>query len=91
MACLLGSVLTASDEAALQLGFPLDLVARCREGEADRAGVRLGLFLDRSMLLRIAAIGADSGLDRMLGFNLKDASGLNDTALGRIGLTSAGA
>jgi len=43
------------------------------------------------MLLRIAAIGADSGLDRMLGFNLKDASGLNDTSLGRIGLTSAGA
>jgi hypothetical protein len=38
------------------------------------------------MLLGIAAIRAvDIGLDRMLGYGLKDMSGFNDTHLGRIG------
>jgi hypothetical protein len=59
-------------------------------GPALLAG--LGLFLDHSMLLGIAAIwAAHIGFDRMLGYGLKYASGFNDTHLGRIGLKSAGA
>lgn len=51
----------------------------------------LGLSLDHSMLLGLAAIwAAHIGFDRMLGYGLKYASGFNDTHLGRIGLKSAG-
>ena len=58
-------------------------------GPAVLAG--LGLFLDHSMLLGIAAIWAvHIGFDRMLGYGLKYSSGFNDTHLGRIGLKSAG-
>jgi hypothetical protein len=59
-------------------------------GPAILAG--LGLFLDHSMLLGIAAIwAAHIGFDRMLGYGLKYASGFNDTHLGRIGRQAAGA
>ncbi len=52
----------------------------------------LGLFLDHSMLLGIAAIwAAHIGFDRMLGYGLKYTSGFNDTHLGRIGRQAAGA
>jgi hypothetical protein len=52
----------------------------------------LGLFLDHSMLLGIAAIwAAHIGFDRMLGYGLKYASGFHDTHLGRIGRQAAGA
>jgi len=58
-------------------------------GPAILAG--LGLVLDHSTLLGIAAIwAAHIGFDRMLGYGLKYASGFNDTHLGRIGLKSAG-
>ena len=59
-------------------------------GPAILAG--LGLFLDHSMLLGIAAIwAAHIGFDRMLGYGLKYTSGFNDTHLGRIGRQAAGA
>ena len=59
-------------------------------GPALLAG--LGLFLDHSMLLGIAAIwAAHIGFDRMLGYGLKYTSGFNDTHLGRIGRQAAGA
>ena len=59
-------------------------------GPALLAG--LGLFLDRSMLLGLAAIwAAHIGFDRMLGYGLKYTSGFNDTHLGRIGRQAAGA
>jgi hypothetical protein len=59
-------------------------------GPAVLAG--LGLFLDHSMLLGIAAIwAAHIGFDRMLGYGLKYTSGFNDTHLGRIGRQAAGA
>jgi hypothetical protein len=59
-------------------------------GPALLAG--LGLFLDHSMLLVIAAIwAAHIGFDRMLGYGLKYSSGFNDTHLGRIGRQAAGA
>ena len=52
----------------------------------------LGLFLDHSMLLGIAAIwAAHIGFDRMLGYGLKYSSSFNDTHLGRIGRQAAGA
>jgi hypothetical protein len=54
--------------------------------------VGLGLSLDSSILLGLAAIwAAHIGFDRMLGYGLKYASSFNDTHLGRIGLKSAGA
>jgi hypothetical protein len=59
-------------------------------GPALLAG--LGLFLDHSMLLGIAAIwAAHIGFDRMLGYGLKYMSSFNDTHLGRIGRQAAGA
>ena len=59
-------------------------------GPALLAG--LGLSLESSMLLGIAAIwAAHIGFDRMLGYGLKYASGFNDTHLGRIGRQPAGA
>ncbi|MCC2654109.1 MAG: hypothetical protein K0Q60_4275, partial [Microvirga sp.] len=59
-------------------------------GPALLAG--LGLFLDHSMLLGIAAIwAAHIGFDRMLGYGLKYSSSFNDTHLGRIGRQAAGA
>jgi len=59
-------------------------------GPALLAG--LGLFLDHSMLLGLAAIwAAHIGFDRMLGYGLKYTSGFNDTHLGRIGRQAAGA
>jgi hypothetical protein len=59
-------------------------------GPAILAG--LGLFLDHSMLIGIAAIwAAHIGFDRMLGYGLKYTSGFNDTHLGRIGRQAAGA
>ena len=59
-------------------------------GPAVLAG--LGLFLDHSMLLGLAAIwAAHIGFDRMLGYGLKYTSGFNDTHLGRIGRQAAGA
>ena len=59
-------------------------------GPAVLAG--LGLFLDHSMLLGIAAVwAAHIGFDRMLGYGLKYSSGFNDTHLGRIGRQAAGA
>ena len=59
-------------------------------GPALLAG--LGLFLDHSMLLGIAAIwAAHIGFDRMLGYGLKYATAFNDTHLGRIGRKVAGA
>jgi hypothetical protein len=58
-------------------------------GPAVLAG--LGLFLESSMLLGIAAIwAAHIGFDRMLGYGLKYTSGFNDTHLGRIGRQPAG-
>ena len=54
--------------------------------------VGLGLFLESSMLLGLAAIwAAHIGFDRMLGYGLKYSSGFNDTHLGRIGRQAAGA
>ena len=59
-------------------------------GPAVLAG--LGLFLDHSMLLGLAAIwAAHIGFDRMLGYGLKYTSGFNDTHLDRIGRQAAGA
>jgi hypothetical protein len=59
-------------------------------GPAILAG--LGLFLDHSMLIGIAAIwAAHIGFDRMLGYGLKYTSGFNDTHLGRIRRQAAGA
>jgi len=59
-------------------------------GPAVLAG--LGLWLDHSMLLGIAANwAAHIGFDRMLGYGLKYASGFHDTHLGRIGRQPAGA
>ncbi len=59
-------------------------------GPAVLAG--LGLFLDHTMLLGVAAIWASHiGFDRMLGYGLKYTSGFNDTHLGRIGRQPAGA
>jgi hypothetical protein len=53
--------------------------------------VGLGLALDHSTLLALAAIwAAHIGFDRMLGYGLKYASGFNDTHLGRIGPKPAG-
>jgi len=58
-------------------------------GPAILAG--LGMIVDHSMLLALAAIwAAHIGFDRMLGYGLKYASGFNDTHLGRIVLKSAG-
>lgn len=59
-------------------------------GPAMLAGI--GLLLDSSLLLGIAAIwAAHIGFDRMLGYGLKYASGFSDTHLGRIGRARAGA
>jgi hypothetical protein len=59
-------------------------------GPAALAG--LGLLIDHSMLLGLAAIwAAHIGFDRMLGYGLKYTSSFNDTHLGRIGRQHAGA
>jgi hypothetical protein len=51
-----------------------------------------GLMLNAPLCLGLAAVwAAHVGLDRMLGYGLKHASGFNDTHLGRIGHKSAGA
>jgi uncharacterized protein DUF4260 len=53
-------------------------------GPALLAG--LGLFLDHSMLLGLAAIwAAHIGFDRMLGYGLKHGAEFGSTHLGRIG------